>query len=234
MKKYINQGIVFLLLGFSLVFTDSCKVKNAEPDGAYVGYDYYPLEVGRYIIYDVYDTVYNEATRVDSIYELKEVIHSVIVEGDEVKYVLYQFFKERSASDWPSQPDSVWTLTNISNQLIRTENNTQYVKLVFPVKEGITWDGNARNIYDEQIYSMKNVDRSYFMSNYIFNPTLTMVIADDESRINRDFRYEIYARGIGPIKKDYKVYAYDQTQVGTGKVDFGHHKVFIMKGYGAK
>ena len=232
MKRYTNYSVVIFLLSISIVMIYSCKVKNAEPNGAYVGYDYYPLEVGRYNVYDVYDTIYNGIVRKDSVYQLKELIQSYITEGQEVKFVLHQYFKKTTDTDWPGQPDSVWSLTNTSNQLIREENNIQYIKLVFPVKEGKTWNGNARNIYDAQTYTMKNVDGSYALPSLVFNPTLMMEISNTKSVINKDHRYEIYARGIGPIKREYTVYAYDQSQLGSGVIEYGYHKVFILKSYG--
>lgn len=234
MKKYINPVVLFLLSTLFLIGLHSCKVKSTEPNGTYIGYDYYPLELGRYVVYDVYDTNYTASGRVDSIYQLKEVIFGLIQEGNELKYVLHQYFKQRSEANWPSQPDSVWTLVNSSNQLIRSENNIPYIKLVFPVKDNITWDGNARNIYDAQLYTMRAVDQTYNVSGLFFNPTLVVEQSNMKSIVNKDVRYEIYARGIGPIKKDYTVYFYDQSQLGQDVVDFGYRKVFLIRDYGPK
>ncbi len=234
MKKYINGVLFFLLPSVVLIGSYSCKVKSTEPDGAYVGYDYYPLELGRYIVYDVYDTNYTALGRIDSVYQLKEIISGLIQEGNELKYVLHQYFKERSAPHWPSQPDSVWTLVNSSNQLIRTENNISYIKLIFPVKDNITWNGNARNIYDAQLYMMRAVDQTYPVSGLFFNPSLLVQQSNEKSIVNKDVRYEVYARGIGPIKKEYTVYSYDQSQLGQDVVEFGYHKVFLIRDYGPK
>jgi len=232
MKRFINQ-LVFL--GFILVLLVglySCKVKKEEPSGSYVGYDYYPLTIGSYIIYDVYDTSYAGSTRIDTLYQLKELIFSSFQEGEDTKYVLYQYFKKTTDVAWPDQPDSVWTLVNSSNQLIRTENNISFIKLSFPVKEGLTWNGNARNVYDAHTYTMKKVDQVYNVLGFNYSQTLMVEINKSESIINKDFRYEIYARGIGPIKKDYTVYAYDQASLGTYTIDYGYRKVFLMTEHG--
>ncbi len=210
----------------------ACNVKSTEPDGTYVGYDYYPLKTGSYIIYDVYDTLYTGILRKDSLYQLKELIYTSYQEGDEVKYTLYQYFKSTTDTEWPIQPDSVWTLVNTSNQLIRTENNIPYIKLIFPVKEDAKWNGNAKNIYDEQSYTMKNLDQVYDVLGLSYSQTLMVEINKSQSIVDKDHRYEIYARGIGPIKKEYTVYAYDQNFLGQDIIDYGYHKVYFMTEHG--
>jgi hypothetical protein len=233
MRKFINAtALCFVFIALIAMGVTSCKVRKAEPSGSYVGYDYYPLDIGRYVIYDVYDTTYNGIVRSDSLYQLKELIYSSFQEGDEQKYVLHQYFKKTTDAEWPDQPDSVWTLVNTSNQLVRTENNIPYIKLVFPVKDNITWNGNARNIYDAQIYTMKDVDLPYTVSNLSYGQCLKVEISNTKSLVSKDDRYEIYSRGIGPIKKEYTVYSYDQTQLGLDVVDFGYHRVFLMTAYG--
>lgn len=232
MRKFTSLRTCFLLLVLFLTVLYSCKVKNVEPNGAYVGYDYYPLEQGRYIIYDVYDTTYNGVERIDTLYQLKELVYSSFQEGEEVKYVLHQYYKKTTDADWKEQPDSVWSLVNSSNQLIRTENNIPYIKLVFPVEENKKWDGNAKNVYDSETYTMKNVDDSYAVSNLDFSQTLTVEMSNVKNVISKDSRYEIYARGVGAVKKEYTVYSYDQSAIGSDIIEYGYHKVFVVTSYG--
>jgi hypothetical protein len=219
----------------------SCKLNSVEPESIDLGYDYYPLEVGRYVIYDAYDTLYDPAQpkRIDTMYQVKEVIHDSFKDGTEEKFVVYHFTKRNTDIDFPAQPDSVWTVVNTANQLIRTESNVAYIKLVFPVKEGKTWNGNAKNTSgpvtsSDKFYNMTNLDKPYTISNIVYPRTLKLTIANQSDPIvSKDIRYDIYVRGIGFAKKDYTVYYYKQaSNVPPQTIDYGSHKVMLMTSYG--
>jgi hypothetical protein len=227
MKKYTK-----FILGLIIILS-SCKVRNSEPNGAYVGYDYYPFEIGRYVEYEVYDTNYTGIIRNDSLYHLKEVIVSSFVEGDETKFVLHQYFKKTTETTYPEQPDSVWSIVNNGNLLIRTENNTSYIKLAFPVAENKSWNRNARNTLGAKTSTMINVDKNYTVkTGYVLPQCLQVDITNEKNFVYLNRKFEVYAREIGPVVKDYTYYSYDQTSLGLYKIDYGFHKVYRVMNYG--
>ncbi len=225
-----------------LLVVNSCKLQNIDPETVDLGYDYYPLEIGRYIIYDEHDVIYDPVKPkvVDTFYQVKEVISSSYRDGSEEKFLVYHYAKKTTQADWPLQPDSVWTVSNTTNQLIRTENNVAYIKLVFPVKEGKTWNGNAKNTAAEftssdKFYKMTNLNKSYTAPNgMVYDKTLKLTIANQSDPIvSKDIRYDLYARGIGFIKKDYTTYYYKQeSSFPPQTIDYGSHKVMEITSYG--
>ncbi|MDB5273606.1 MAG: hypothetical protein JWO58_1973 [Chitinophagaceae bacterium] len=243
MKKYTNFFIllsVFFTLG---VMVHSCKLKTVDPSTVNLGYDFCPLEIGRYVIYEEYDTVYNSNQMVDTVYNVKELIHDTIMEGKEVRYVFYHFTKKTTDTDWPIQPDSVWTYENNGNQLIREESNIQYIKIAFPVAEGKTWNGNALNVLSDETssdkyYKMTDIDKSYPIQPLsglltTYSNTLKLTISNQADPIvSKDIRYEVYARGIGLIKRDYTVYYYKQDNSPPQTIDFGSRKIMLITSYG--
>ena len=60
--------------------------------------------------------------------------------GDTI-YKLNRFFKRNEADPW--QRINTWTIQKNKSNAIRTEENIKFVKLVFPVKEGLRFDGNV-------------------------------------------------------------------------------------------
>lgn len=240
MKRSINFFLFIMCCLALLVCVNSCKLQSIDPETVDLGYDYYPLEVGRYIIYDEHDIVYNSVTTVDTIYHVKEVIHDSYKEGSEEKFIVYHYVKKTTDADWPIQPDSVWTVVNTNNQLIRTESNIDYIKLVFPVKEGKSWNGNAKNPAGEftssdKFYKMSELNKPHTAPNaVVYQNTLKMTIANQSDPIvSMDIRYDIYARGIGFIKKDYTTYYYKQeTSFPPQTIDYGSHKVMEITSYG--
>lgn len=237
MKKSIKVLIFFTIV--LLVFVNSCKLKTIDPDAVDVGYDYYPLEIGSYIIYNEYDTIYDPSKVTDTLYHVKEIVHRSYMEGMEEKFEIYRFTKKVTDSDWPLQPDSLWTVVKNSNQLLRTESNIEYIKLVFPVKEGKAWNGNAKNTSGEftssdKFYKMINLNKPYTINNIVYPNTLKMVISNQSDPIvSKDIRYDIYARGIGFVKKDYTVYYYKQeASFPPRTIDYGSRKIMEITSYG--
>ena len=63
-----------LLLSLLPVFLVSCKKENALPED--MGYSYYPVNVGHWVIYDVDSISYNDFTgKIDSFkYQIRELV----------------------------------------------------------------------------------------------------------------------------------------------------------------
>jgi hypothetical protein len=240
MKRSINFFFLIVSCLTLLVLVNSCKLQTIDPENVDLGYDYYPLEVGRYIIYDQHDLIYNSLVTIDTTYHVKEVIHDSYMEGNEKKFIVYHYAKKTTDTDWPIQPDSVWTVVNTSNQLIRGESNIDYIKLVFPVKEGKTWNGNAKNTMGEitssdKFYKMSDLNKAYTAPNgVVYETTMKVTIANQEDAIvSKDIRYDIYAKGVGFVKMDYTTYYYKQdTSYPPQTIDFGSHKVMEITSYG--
>lgn len=239
MKRSINFLLFFVVSALVTMSMYSCKLQSIDPEDVDLGYDYYPLEIGRYIIYNEYDTIYNTEDVMDTMYQVKEIIHSSFMEGTDEKFEVYRFAKKTTDSDWPIQPDSVWTVVRTANQLLRTESNIEYIKLVFPVKEGKTWNGNAKNTSgpitsSDKFYKMSEVNKPYTINTILYPSTLTMTISNQADPIvSKDIRYDVYARGIGFVKKDYTVYYYEQgSSFPPQTIDYGSHKIMEITSYG--
>jgi hypothetical protein len=120
------------------------------------GYDFLPLEIGQFRLYDVEEIVYAVFEPDTSQYYLKEVIADSLVSGDgTVRYLINRYTGVDSAN---LTLDSVWSVRKLENSAVFTENNRDYVKLVFPVEAGKTWDGNAYNTLEVQNYNYVSED----------------------------------------------------------------------------
>jgi hypothetical protein len=176
----------------------SCKKKEETFD---IGADYFPIRPkGTYIIYDVQRTIYG-ATRHDTTYQLMEMTGDTAWLNGQLYYKVWRFTRADAIGTWPAQPDSVWQEYNNTAQAVKTETNRKFVKLVFPVEENKTWNGNVMNTWAADDYTMKNVGRSYTVNGHYFPVTLKVVQNNDTSYVNEDQRYEVYAKGIGLVDK---------------------------------
>jgi hypothetical protein len=175
------------------------------------GKDYFPLEVGRYVSYNVVEQKYelNEPTQITR-YQLKEVIEDVfenLTDGRTYKIVRYR--RNATGSDnWTVW--NVWTVRLHNQTIVKNEENISYVKLVFPLAEGRRWNGNIFNIFEPEEYQMKGLNRTYRFGNKTFEKTVTVQQKADSSLVNKDIRQEVFAQGVGMIYKRLDIVSYCQ------------------------
>ena len=133
----------FLIICLSLV-AFSCSKEDSDVQE--LGYDYYPVIVGKYVTYNVEHYVYNDFdTTIDtSIYQLKEVIDSAYLdlEGRTV-YQLKRLSRVSDTLPWSLIQD--WSFYKDKERLEINESNAVFVKMAFPLRRAKTWDGNSRN-----------------------------------------------------------------------------------------
>ena len=201
----INNGSYFIHSWtlFLMVFVlGACSEKNITLDRDRLGLEYFPLEVGQYRIYDVDEILYTISSFDTLKYELREsVVNSFEnLEGG----TTYTIHREKRLNDQVAWDlDSVWTARKTSSVAISVENNISLVKMVFPIENGINWDGNIFNSSGERLFAYDlNVEPITIGSDEFTD--LVKVIQSDipENIVNQDQRHEVYASGIGLVSKN--------------------------------
>ena len=214
----MRKSIFFLIVCCTLL---SChKDKDSVP--VPTGIEYFPTDIGLYKIYDVHQIQYSNDT-IDTIFQMKEVIHDTFYYNNIVVYELYRYYRADQSKPWPQQPDSVWSFTTDLNQITIQEGSVNFVRLVFPLSAGKVWDGNTRNTYKQDDYTVTNFNKPYAVNAVSFPETCTVIEEQSKNLVFKDYRSRIYAKGIGMIFKHYEYLAYntDAAFVGLDKVDYG-------------
>ncbi|NQZ78927.1 MAG: hypothetical protein HRT61_22840 [Ekhidna sp.] len=166
-----------------------------------LGYDFYPLELGQYRIYDVEEIKYLVSGFDTANFQLRETIFDSMQSTNQVTYLLRRDIRNSPSEEWVS--DSVWTVSNRTNYLAITENNVPFIKLTFPTNIGRTWDGNSLNSKGELTYYYETVQES-LIDSIQSSDHIRVVIEDVEENVTGvDLRSEVYVRGIGLVEKDY-------------------------------
>ncbi|MFN6943842.1 MAG: hypothetical protein ACK4ND_02770 [Cytophagaceae bacterium] len=207
MNKFFSIFLFLIITSFIW----SCKPDKLDPEQIDIGYDYYPVEEGKYCIYEIEKTEFGAATREFSNYQLKEVIKDTLHLGGQVIHRLERFYRESADLPWKSQPDSVWTLQKTPGQIIRGENNFRYIRLVFPIEENIKWDGNSLNTISAEEYRMRKMDQPLTLGNQYFPKTISVLHKGDSSLIGKEYREEVFARGVGLAYKVTEIIEYKNT-----------------------
>ncbi len=199
MRKLFNISGFFVLVATLC----ACREQAVDPDPSRLGVDFFPIENGMYWEYEVDLTTYNLLDSVSSHFFLKEVVADSFTDlsGDH-SYMLERFVKYAEADEW--ELDSVWTARVDIYKAVKTENNVAYVKMVFPVEEGTSWNGNALNARQEERYQARNLGVDLAVGDSTFANTLTVVQREVlDTLVFHDVRREYYARGVGLIKKEF-------------------------------
>lgn len=230
----IKRCVLYIWLVALLSF--GCSSESNDPDLAQLGYNYYPVEVGNYRIYDVQEINFTLLDGGDTTnYQLKEVIDAYQHQSKEdTSYYLHRFTRSTTEEEW--QLDSLWTIRKDLRRVVVVENNVPVIKLVFPVGEGVAWDANAMNAEEGETYTMMDVGIPFETEVETFDHTLSVIEKDNmDTVITERFREAVYADGIGMVYKEERFIDYCATTVeclGLGIIEGGSKSVHILREYG--
>jgi hypothetical protein len=196
-RKNIMKNLIWVF--FLLLF--SCSEETPELVFESVN-SYYSINPEEYRVYNFERINYDFNVPDTLAYLLKEeIIDSLVTGSGQVSYVLQQSIRENATEPW--RVDSVFTIRFQNRGLIAVENNIAYQKLAYPLVLGTTWNGNAFNNLESQIYyyqSTQNPNNSEFINDH----SIKVIIEDiPKSFLSQDERFEVYTKDIGLVEKNY-------------------------------
>lgn len=196
----------------SMVFLISCERSYLEPDPEEDGFQYYPLEIKNYWVYDVTRIEHTMMDGVDtSRFQVKEVVADTFYDiSGELNYRLEIYSRPLAGESWPTIPDSVWTVRyNNKQQLVRTENNIPYVVMLSRISNLMSWNRNAWNTLEKEESFITNLPKPMEVNGKNYEKTLKVVqdgymdqgklVEADSNIIYYRRQYEHYAYKVGVI-----------------------------------
>jgi hypothetical protein len=191
-------GLIFL----TIIIFYSCSKKDEETVLPDLGHDYAGLEVGKFVVYDVDSFFYDDFDNsIDtSYYQIKEVVDSEFedLEG-EPAFKIIRYRKEIDSTNWVLI--DVWNSKLTQTNFQKTEENIKFIKLIFPVGDGKTWNGNSMNSIGEMQYEYTAVDQSETIGGVGLSSVLTVLQLDNVNLVEEYYHEEKFAKGIGMIYK---------------------------------
>lgn len=209
------REITAVLLLFTLYLT-GCKKDEPVPH-VNLGYSYFPLETGRWIIYDVDSIDYNAFTqKVDTFkFQIKEIQESWFTDASgEPAMRIERWYRKNTSDAWIIK--DVWAANRTTTTAERVEEDMRIVKLAFPVKNKSRWDGNAKNINDEMMYKYDNVHLPDTINAMHFDSAAFVLQQADSNLIEKKYSLEVYAAKVGLIYKRF----YELNSTGNFSVPF--------------
>lgn len=193
MKPFRLFTSVFALLIFSV----ACKKSSTEEED--LGYNFVPFQEGFYQIYQVDSISYDIGSDTAS-YQLKEVVGEVFEdELGRTSRKLYRYKRPNDTAAWVQ--DIVYYAFKDISRYERVENDQRKISLVFPVRNGKTWDENELNPEQTFENEINNVGAVHSVLGVPYNNTLQMVKLDEFNFIQYKYIEDYYAYGVGLIEK---------------------------------
>jgi hypothetical protein len=195
MKNIIlsSLGIIILLFVSACEKEDTEKTSPVDPT-----LEYFPVDSGltRYYIVDsiFWDPFTN--TRDTVSYTLKEVNAGTFIDNQGRLAQRVERFRQDINGNWIIY--KVWSSHRNNQRAEKVEDNVRISKLVFPIKNGITWNGNAYNILTPRSYEYISVGAPDLFNGILFDETVTVKEDDEPANLINDFyAEEKYARNVG-------------------------------------
>ena len=213
-------GLALLALGLALGSTGCKDTTEVIPDS---GRNYYPVAVGNFWVYAVADTSWTAASvqgstvtrsvATGSAYQFKETIAETFTDATgKPAYRLVRAKRLTPNDAW--RDDSVFVLSVMSNAVVLNRNNARTVELIFPPREGRSWNFNAFNnnsndTITAQTRQFGRVGQSYTTgggttgqpaTTYATTLTTTNTGTAAETTLLRRISYQqVFAAGVGPV-----------------------------------
>jgi len=212
--KKTFAGFGFLILVAALLALACCKKDKNQNFTVNYQYNYYPIDSGHYIVYNVdsvsfyYDGInYNRDT---VHYQMKamfgDTIHDLL---DSVNFLISYYTRPDSNSAWTG-PYVTYGLRTLTNMQI-VENDIRFIKLVFPPSLNEAWNGNlyvpttgAYTTFLNWNYYYENVDTSVVIYGQTYNNALIASEVNSIDQLQKNVRTEIYAQNVGLIYQEWE------------------------------
>lgn len=236
-----RKSLPFLLLAALLtVAYISCRKPDDVKTDLGPTNEYFPLEIGKYVVYDVDSTIWDDTLCVKRFYryQIKYTVADTFTDvQNRLSYRIVTSIRQKPEDLWENQ--EVMYATNTGAVLEQVYNELRFIKLTFPIVEGYTWKGNthinngdtAKGYFFDWNYVYRNVGDPYNTGDVIYDNTITVDERDEQINdpevlpdefASRTFSKEVYASGVGMVYREYIRWTYDpattKCRKGTGVI----------------
>ena len=176
----------------------ACSTTDNKDDIPSLGYEYFPLESGKTYIYRVDSLGYDNntgSTVIDTLtyfYKVQMGEFFTDLNNEQACYI-NRFYADSLNGEWHEA--TTWVALRNANRAEQVEENIRVVKLVFPVSESKSWDGNMMNNLGFERYRITDYKVAYQQ----FENTITVQQKNDSNAIEVIRSQERYASGVGMV-----------------------------------
>jgi hypothetical protein len=200
-----------IVLGLLILGMLSCRKKENVSEPINLGKAYYPETLGKFVVYDIDSTWYNELTFQPTTvkYRIKEKLIQNFTDSEGKKAIrIERYIKKYNANKpYDSIPyviRDVWQAIVSERNVEVVEENVRFVKLIFPVEANKSWKGNAKNTQVERDYIYSYIDKQETINGISLEKVLQVKQIDAKTLISHQYEVEKYAKGVGLVYREIK------------------------------
>jgi hypothetical protein len=228
----VLKGVLFVVMA---VLFQHCGEDEKEQIDLSKDQEYMPLVVGFYQLYDVTETVYvNGPVGEVSHYEMKtEIVDSIPELNGVYTYVIHRQVRADASQAWENK--DTWSAVFSETEAIVKQGNTSFLKLVSPLSQDLFWDGNLYNSLGTEEYRVSSVGQPLVVNEVEFADVVEVTHSNEvDGIVGNDVRKEIYARGVGLVKRTEEVVVYcsQPTCIGEKIIESGRVSEQVLLEYG--
>ena len=225
--RRINLPAFIVVMLFTLGVLSCKKSSSSNTSDA----SYYPLSVGKYVIYNVDSTIWIDSTCEELLHSYQMRYEIVDTFTDSTKNIGYIF----NVYTRPATGSGNWQVTDIFHAvhtplgIEETKDLLRLVKMTFPITAGGTWQGNQLvNTLDSDFSQYKGWQYIYQNTRQAYNNDLvsfdnTVTVQEDDETVNgtisnkghiisyRTYWKDVYAANIGMVYSEKTHWVVDST-----------------------
>lgn len=229
MRRYRKYFVLLLAACFVLAL-QFCKKKNDSFSLVPVT-EYYPLEVGKYIVYRMDSTTFENfgTERKVSSYQVKDLVDAEITDNlNRKSYRIRRMIRNADGTgEWAD--NFSFMVTPLATSIEIVENNQRVIKLKAPVKDFAYWKGNSYINTSEDLsymsdwdFTFQDVDQPYTVQSGTIDNSITVLqqysatgdpVLRPTSYADTTYSVEVYGKNIGLIYKDFIHWVYQPRYV---------------------
>lgn len=215
----MNKLSFFTLLFITTVILFQSCDEEYELRDLQEGYEYFPLEIGHTIIYELDSLNFIGGGKDSSRTYVREILVDSLSDNlGNTLYKVERFERKHDTLNWEIK--DVWTASRDETRAFRTEENLKFVKLIFPLKEERTWKstafldesmivtvagGETMEVFKGWESEVISVGQSEQIGDKTFDEVSTILHANNENLIELRYVEEKYAKGIGLIYREMRI-----------------------------
>ena len=198
-----------IFISLALLALCACIKKEVPANESLLGLEYYPTEQGKFVIYDVDSTVYIDLP-IDTLvykYRIKEKLADSFTDNEgnpaiRLERYIKMYDPNKSYDSIPWTIKEVWMVNADKRSVQVLERSVRYTKLIFPIQEKASWNGNAKNTIGEWDYIYDYIDRKETINGKTLDIVLQVKQKELRTQISLEKYYEKYAKGIGLVYRE--------------------------------
>lgn len=197
--KIVNSYLNCFIASFLLLIT-SCSKDESKGEPVDLGYDFYPIDSGWIRVYRVDSIAFDDNS------QTIDTFHFILKENTEGKikgqnldgFQIVNRLVQTDTSQLPQIRSSLFVMKT-ANNLQRIEDNVCVVKLVFPIGNTTSWNGNMLNNLGRRTFTLQNIGKPFVNADTTFNNCITVQEALTNNLVEEILVKSIYCKGLGLV-----------------------------------